>query len=153
MVLHVSRALNNHIETIARIGSYRRIGLNPVLRRLRADCLDDHSDGSIQSLQSVLFGWWIWIVKFARPVSDVSGIRDLCPDVVIQIAGQVQNEVTETVSERKWLAPELSVGERRGEFANSCEIGSVTVSQNSDNCATRFRHVLPLRGPGAHVVL
>jgi len=51
MMLHVSGALHDHVETIAATCAYARIWLRPVAGGLSADGLDHYLDCVIQALQ------------------------------------------------------------------------------------------------------
>ena len=82
----------------------------------------------VQMLQSFFLRWRIGIGEFAGAVADVSGVRDLGADVIVQVAGQVQDQVTETVAVRKGLGPELFFNQRRSEFAHARQVGEVAIS-------------------------
>jgi hypothetical protein len=69
---------------------------------------------SSKRLKSLIFRRRIRVIEFARTVADVAGVGDLRADVVIQIAGEVKDQVTEAVALRVGLLPELFVGERGG---------------------------------------
>ena len=73
----------------------------------------------------------IGVVEFTRAVADVTGFRDLRADVIVQVAGEVQDQVPEGVSEGKRFLPELGVGERRSQFTDSGGILSVAVGEDS----------------------
>ena len=97
---------------------------------MRADGLLHHGDRFIETFQRFFFRRRIGIVEFARAVAHVSGLRDLRADVVIQVAGEVQDEVAEAVSVRERLLPELIVGERSGEFADAGGVRGVAIGEN-----------------------
>src|SRR5579872_391035 len=106
VMLHVSGALHDHVETITAICADCRIWLRPIAGRLSPDGLDHHLDCIIQPLQRFLFRRRIRLGEFAGAVAYVSGLRYLGSDVVTQVTGEVQNQVAETVTVRKGLCPE-----------------------------------------------
>src|SRR5437899_11380172 len=124
-MLHMGSALYGHVEAIAAVGADARVWPRPVFRRLGTNCLNHHRNGVVQSLQSFFLGWRVGIGKFASAVSYVAGVHDLRADVVVQVAGQVQDQVTETVAVGKGVGPELLFGERSDKFAHTREFREV----------------------------
>jgi hypothetical protein len=94
------------------------ISLAPVILGLGARSASDHGHGVDKTSHHLTFLWRGRFSKFAVAIADVSAIRNLCPDVVIEISGEMQHEMSETVAERERLAPELFFGQRGGEFAD-----------------------------------
>jgi len=45
-------------------------------------------------------------------------LRYLSADVVVQVAGEMENKMAKTVSEWEGLSPELFVGERSGQVTD-----------------------------------
>ena len=64
-------------------------------------------------------------MKFARAIADVAGVRDLRADVIVQIAGEMQDKMAEAVSVGIRLLPELFVAERGRQFADAGGVGGV----------------------------
>src|ERR1700733_1202016 len=64
-------------------------------------------------------------LKFARAIADVAGVRDLRADVIVQIAGEMQDKKAEAVSVGIRLLPELFVAERGRQFADAGGVGGV----------------------------
>jgi hypothetical protein len=94
----------------------------------------------VETLESFLFRRRVGVVELARAVADVSGLGDLCADVVVQVAGQVQDEMSEAVAEGKRLLPELSTGERRGEFVDASGVGGVAGGEHGGKNRVCIRH-------------
>ena len=127
MVLHVGGATQHDVETTAAVCAHCRVRLRPTRPRLAANGLLCHSDGRIQLPQRVFFAGRIGIFEFLLAVAHVSGIGDLRADVVIQIAGEVQNQMTEAIAVGVGPGPELLLGERRSQFAHASQIDGVAI--------------------------
>ena len=90
----------------ARLGRIE-IGLLEITGGLCPDRGGDHVDGTIEICEHLLFGQLGWIRKFEGTISDIARARDVFPDVMVQVTGQVQNEVTNAVSVRIGFAPDV----------------------------------------------
>ncbi len=114
VVLHMGGALDDHVEAVERVGANAGIVGGPVLRRLRGDGSDDHGDGVGEAFERFVCRRRIRVGEFTRAVADVASLRNLCADVVIQVAREVEDQVAETVSEGEGPLPELGFGQGRG---------------------------------------
>lgn len=156
MVLHVSGTLHDHVEAVRAIRSDSRVFRRPGLRRLVADRLYYHRDCVMQESKSFFFRRRIRFVKFPRTVTDVSRVRDLRTNVIVQVSGQMQDEVTKSVSEGEGLLPELRFGEAGRQFIHPREVAGVAAAKNNREGFILTGHVLPhtIRGRGRprHIV-
>jgi hypothetical protein len=134
VVLHVSSALQNHFKAIPGIGTDAGIFCRPTVGRLRFDCFQRYVYGVIEAFESFVFRGGIGIIELAGTITDVTGLRDLRADVVVQIAGEMKDEVAEAVAIGKWFLPELGWSDRRSEFANARGVPGVAVSKRGGKC-------------------
>ena len=71
-----------------------------------------HGDGAVEVGEDLLFGKLARIVEFAVAIAQVAGASDLRGDVVIQIAGEMQEQVADAIAVGIRLEPKL-VGRER----------------------------------------
>ena len=130
VMLHVRGTLHDHIEAVRGVRANAGIFCRPILSRLGADGLLHHGDGRVKPLQSLLFRRRIRVGEFQRAVADIAGLCDLCADVVIQVSGEMQDEVTEAVSVWERFLPELRVREWSSQFADTSGVRAIAVNQD-----------------------
>lgn len=153
VVLHVRRALQDHVEADCGIRAGARVFCRPIFGRLRSDGLHDHGNCIIEAFQSFFSRRRIRVVEFARPVAHISRLRNLRTDVIVQVTCQVKDEMAKAVSVGERLLPELSIGERRSQFVNSCGIRGIAVGENGRKRPIKSGHSLPhFAGNDAHVL-
>jgi len=140
VVLNVSAANHHYVEASFGIGAGAGVFCRPIFSRLPADSFENHIHGVVKPLESLVFRRRIRIVEFARAIADVAGPRDLCADVVVQIARQMQNQVAEAVAKRKRLLSELGVGKRPSKLTDSGGVGRVALCESRRNGLVKFRH-------------
>src|SRR2546425_3272519 len=106
MMIRMPRTTNENLHSICgfrlALGSVR---FSPVLRPLFSYRRHHHGDGAVQCAQGLLFAWRLFIRKLPFAVPHISGFRHARPNVVVQIAGQVQHQVPDAISVRIRLAP------------------------------------------------
>ena len=153
VVLDVCRTLQDHVEASV-CGSCRRPSILPTSLRAiaRGWFRRTIATASSKRFRASSFDGGFGIVEFARAVADVAGLRDLRADVVVQVAGQVQDEVAEAVAEGEGLLPELGVGERRGEFVDAGGVGGVATEENGCKWSFEFGILSPIRGLRCSVI-
>ncbi len=106
----------------------------------------NHSHGVIEAFESHVFRWRSRVIEFAEfawAVADVARAPNLCTDVVIQVAGKVQNEVSETVPEEEGLFPELSIGKGRGELTDPGGVRGIAIDENRGQRRVQVGHIMP----------
>jgi hypothetical protein len=116
VMIGVSRAVQDNRKPVLCCDAFRRISLVPILGGLLANGFGDHVDGAIEILQYLLFAGTRSLGKLAVAIAHISGSGNLCTDVVVEIAGQVQNQMPDVVAVRKWILPELLVRKRLDPF-------------------------------------
>ena len=89
------------------------IGLGEIFGGLLADGGGDHGDGAVEIGEDLFLGELARLVEFAVAVAHVASASDLRADVVIQIAGEMQEQVADAIPVRIGLAPELISGQGR----------------------------------------
>ena len=97
---------------------------------MRADGLENHIHAVVEALESLIFRRRVRVVEFARAVAHVACPGDLRADVVVQVAGQVQNQVAETIAKEERVLPELGFGQRRGQLAYPGCVRSIAVGES-----------------------
>jgi hypothetical protein len=73
----------------------------------------DHGNGTVEVGKDLFLGELARFVEFAVAIAHVAGAGDLRADVVIQIAGEMQEQVADAVAVGKRLAPKLVGGKGR----------------------------------------
>src|SRR5882724_8587068 len=142
VVIQMRRALQNHVEPVGRIRTYRSVWLRPVFRRLTANCPQHDVNRIIELLQCFCLGRACGLGKFPRAVPDVSRLRDLRSDVIVQIACEMQDQVAKTVSEWERLSPELFIAERPRQLANPAGKLFVAGLETRGHRVLKIRHFL-----------
>ena len=89
------------------------IGLGEIFGGLFADGGGDHGDSAVEIDENLFLGELARLVEFAFPVTHVAGTGDLRADIVIQIAGEMQEHVADAIAIRVRLSPELVGGKGR----------------------------------------
>src|SRR5450755_3281181 len=140
VMLDVRGALHDHVETRLRIRAHTRIFRRPIVAGLRADGLEHHSNGVIKAFESFVFRRTTRVVKFARAVADISGLSDLRADVVVEIPGEVQHQMSKAVAKGKWLLPEMRVSDWRGQFVDAGGVGGVAIHERERERRLKIGH-------------
>jgi hypothetical protein len=83
------------------------VGFGEICGGLFADGGRDHGDGAVEIDENLFLGEPARLVEFAVAVTHVGGAGDLRADVVIQIAGEMQEQVADAITVRIGLLPEL----------------------------------------------
>ena len=78
------------------------------------DGANDGDDGLIEIIQDFFLGRTGRFGEFLGAISDVAGLGDIGADVVVEIAGQVEDEVSDAVAEGEGVRPEFVVGQECG---------------------------------------
>src|SRR6266478_2761194 len=121
-----------------------RVCLSPVLRFLLSNRRHHHRDGAVKGTQRFGLRWRLLVRKFAIAVAQVSRFGDACPDVIVQIAGQVQHQMSSAIPVGIGFAPELLVRKRIHPFVQmGCNIFVICCQPRS----YRFAHLCHERGP------
>jgi hypothetical protein len=94
------------------------VSRGPVLFRLFLQSGRDGGDGGVKIPEQKFF--WVagGVAEFKRPVADISRPADLRADVVAQIAGKMQQQVSDTVAIRIRAGPYLLVRKRLNQRVN-----------------------------------
>src|SRR6266478_1621583 len=120
-----------------------RVCLSPVLRFLLSNRRHHHRDGAVKGTQRFGLRWRLLVRKFAIAVAQVSRFGDACPDVIVQIAGQVQHQMSSAIPVGIGFAPELLVRKRIHPFVQmGCNIFVICCQPRS----YRFAHLCHERG-------
>jgi len=69
-------------------------------------------------LSSTSTGGWAWIGELLLALTLVAAAGDHGPDVVVQVTGQVQNQVADAVAEGEGFGPERPGGHRMNEVVD-----------------------------------
>src|SRR4051812_27535157 len=77
----------------------------PIVAGLFANGGGKETDSIVELLECFGFGRRVLVGKFLLSVAHIPGLRDLCADVVVDIAGKVQHQVANVVSVWKGIAP------------------------------------------------
>src|SRR5215469_1096304 len=141
VVMQVRGALHHHVEAVASLRTCPTVGRGPVLRGLVTDGSQHDIDSLVELLQRLLLRGRRTFGKFARTIAHVARLRDLRPDVVVQVSRDVQKQMAEAVAKWKGLAPELLVGERGGKLVNIASKFRVARCQVGCDCLNKFRHI------------
>ena len=83
------------------------IGGAPILWRLGPDCRDDQCNGAIEVRQHLFPGIPGGFVELTVPVPDVPCAGNACPDVVVEVADEVEEQMADTVAVGIRASPEL----------------------------------------------
>jgi len=115
---YVMVGVGGHAEEYceAVVGSWFERGgirLGEIFGGLLADGRGNHGDGSVEIGEDLFLGEFARLVEFALAVAHVAGAGDLRADVVIQIAGKMQQQVADAVAVGIRLAPKLVSRKRR----------------------------------------
>jgi hypothetical protein len=113
VVVGVGGAVENDGETIFAGDAGARVGRAPIVGGLFANRCLHHFYRVIKIRKRFQFGRWFCFRKFARAIALVACLRDLRTDVIVEIAGEMQNQMTDAVAVREWIFPELFFCERR----------------------------------------
>jgi len=84
-----------------------RIRFGEICTGLFMDGGSDHGDGAVEIDQNLFLRELARLVEFAVAVTHIAGTGDLRADVVIQIAGEMQEQVADAIAVRIGLLPEL----------------------------------------------
>jgi hypothetical protein len=114
VVVDVGGAIENHGEAVLGGGTLRGVVGGPFFRGLLADGVDDQGNGAIEGAEDILLGGASGFCEFA--VADVTAGGDLSADVIVQIPGQVQDEMSDVVAVGIGISPELFLGQRIDPF-------------------------------------
>src|ERR1700683_5346088 len=95
-----------------------------------ADAFQNNRNRLVELSDSFFFRRRIRIGEFPRTVTDVAAPRNLRADVVVQIAGQMQNEVAEAVSVGEGVFPKLPVRQGCSQFVDSGSVRGVALGEN-----------------------
>src|SRR5260370_23897205 len=121
-----------------------RVCILPVLRCLLSIRRHLHRDGAVKGTQRFFLRRGPLIRELAVAVAHVSRLRDACADVIVQIAGQVQHQMSSAIPVRIGLTPELLVRKRIHPFVQmGCNIFVICCQPRS----YRFVHLCHERGP------
>ncbi len=109
--MKVRGASQEHVESsLNKIGRMRfLIRFRPIFKLLGCDGCVHHIHGVIQFRKHFLFGGVTVVGKLALAVADISGSCNLITDEVIQVADDVQRQVTETIPVRIRSGPKLAI--------------------------------------------
>src|SRR5262245_25020508 len=119
VMMQVSGAAQKDVKSVSRIiFSQRRVRPRPVFFRLLANGATHIGDSFVKALHDFRFGRTISLGELSVAIPHITGACDLRADVILQITGQVKDEMSETVSKRERLLPELLVAERRRQLPN-----------------------------------
>src|SRR5208337_2905111 len=78
----------------------------------------DHRHGLVELAQQHFHGRVGWIGELLLALTLVTAAGNDCPDVVVQVTGQVQNQVADAVAEGEGLGPERPGGHRVNEVVD-----------------------------------
>ena len=107
-MVRVRDAPKEHPEPLGdALGANGGIGSAPVSGALRAERRAHQIHRSIEVFQDLVFRPARRVGELLRPVADVARPCDLGSDVVVEIAGQVQQEMPDRVAVWKRPPPEL----------------------------------------------
>src|SRR5258708_3310691 len=113
MMIRMPRTTHENLEAISSLrfalGSVR---FSPVLRLLFSNRGHHHGDGAVKGPQRFFHRRWLFVGKLTVAVAHVACFGDACPDVIVQIACQMQDQVSNAISVRIGLAPELFIRKR-----------------------------------------
>ena len=99
-----------HEASEARVGArLARIGIrgHPIAGSLLANGRDDHGDGGVEIGQHFFLGVLGRVAEFERAVADVAGVRDMRADVVVQVAGEMQQQMADAIAVGIRFGPKL----------------------------------------------
>ena len=103
-------------ENLEAIGGFRLelcgIGFSPVFRILLANRCHHHGDGAVKGGKRFFLRRRLFVGELAITVAHVARFGDTCAYVVVQIAGHMENQVSDAVAIGIWLAPKLFAGKR-----------------------------------------
>jgi len=134
-MVEVRDAAQKNGEAIAGLGfAFGGVGGGPTGLRLRFDGCDDHADGVIEFVQHFGFGGVARFGEFQIAIADVSVLCHLRADVIAEIAGEVEDQVADTVAERKRISPELLVTEGINPFVEVCGPIAIFLGQGRGDC-------------------
>jgi|GraSoiStandDraft_1057264.scaffolds.fasta_scaffold87823_2 hypothetical protein len=110
VMMQMGRTAQKEIEAVARIFlANRGVWLGPIFFGLSRKSPQHCSDRVVKTIHYGSFRRATCFRKFPVAIADVPSAGNLRSDVVVQIAGEMKHKVSETVSERKRLAPELLI--------------------------------------------
>lgn len=128
--------------------AHGRVGLAPVVFGLGAGGSGDHGDRFGETLQDFRFAGTRRLGEFEVSVSDISRSRDLRADVIVEISGEMEHQMSEAVAERKRLAPELFIAQRIGEFADfAAQFFVTSCESSSDGLVQQVSPTITLANP------
>src|SRR5260221_796837 len=105
-------AAQEHGEPVRDIlGAHATVGGTPVVLTLGSEGGEDHVHGAVEVPEDLLLGAPSRVGEFTRPVSNVAGAGDLRSDVVVEIARQMEQQVSDRIAIGKRPAPQLLVRE------------------------------------------
>jgi len=113
MMIRMPRTTHENLEAIRglrlALGSVR---FSPVLRLLLSNRGHHHGDSTVKCPQRFLLRRRLVVRKLTVAIANVTRFGDACSDVIVQIARQMQDQVSNTVSVRIGFAPELFIRKR-----------------------------------------
>src|SRR5438445_2715388 len=107
MMISMPRAPQERIKPGLRFAlKLTKIGCRPVVVRLLDDGRNHNSDRVIEIAQQFLLSL-AGATKFQRPLPDIPRPTNLRSNVVVEVAGEMKNQITNTVSVRIRPRPDL----------------------------------------------
>jgi len=119
--------------------------LGEIFGGLFADGGGDHGDSAVEIDENLFLGELARLVEFAVAVTHVAGSGDLRADVVIQIAGEMQEQVADAIAVRIGLSPEL-LGRKGRDPLVKANFFVVSGERGSDELAELWHWPGPQRG-------
>src|ERR1700731_3766762 len=141
MMIRMPRTTHENLETIRGFRlPFGRIRLSPVCRALLSNRRRHHRHRAVKRSQRFVLPRWLPVRKLPVAVAHVSRLGNASSDVIVQITGHVQHQVSNAVSIRIRLAPELFVRKRLRPLVQLRRNIFVIGCQPRNHCFVHFRH-------------
>src|SRR5580692_4014852 len=141
MVISMASAAKKNHESFPGLRfALGRVSRHPILGLLLLYRRQDHGHGLIERLHYFRFVGSLRFCEFPVAVAEVACPRHARPDVVIQISRHVQYQVSNAVSVRERVVPELLLRQRVNPFMDMLRNISVVAEKVRRNRAWKISH-------------
>jgi hypothetical protein len=117
-----------------------RVGLSPIGLGLIFKSRKHHGDGFVKFAKDLGFRRAARFREFQIAIANVAGLGDLSADVIVEIAGEVEQEVAGTVAVRIGIGPKLFVGKRIDPSVNVLGSPAVFAGEAGGDGLRQSRH-------------
>jgi hypothetical protein len=108
VMIRMGGAAKEHAEPVGNVlGAYATVRRIPIGLSLCGKCRKNDIDGTVEILKNLVCGPARGVGEFPGPVSNVARSRDLRSYVVVEIASQMQQQVSDRIAVRKRSRPQL----------------------------------------------